>query len=389
MEGLPAPSAERVSEIFLALARIPSPSRSERGVAEWVVSFLDGLSLEPREDDAGDAVGGDCGNILCRVGGGSGRPHVTVSGHLDTVALSGDLDAFLDSGGIFRNRQDCILGADDKAAVAALLHATELLVGSGQEFPPFDLILTVCEEDGLLGAKHLGEWAVASPMAAVFDASGPVGGIVVRAPSRKALTASFRGRAAHAGMEPELGRSAIVAAGRAVAAMALGRLDEFTTANIGLIRGGAATNIIPDVCTIEGECRGHDEDRLAQVAADMVDAVQGAAGEMGVDVDVQLESEFRAFVLPEDSPVLRLAKAAVAAVGLEPSLAVAGGGSDANVLNARGIPTVNFQTGMMRPHSGDEYVSLDSLVRLCELALSVVVMAPRYGAGSDCGENTP
>ena len=229
-----------------------------------------------------------------------------------------------------------------------------------------------------MGAKHLGE-VLASPLAAVFDSCGAVGGITAKAPSQQGLHAIFRGRAAHSGVEPERGRSAIQAAAKAIAAMSLGRIDEETSANIGVINGGVATNIVPELCEIEGECRSHDDEKLAHIAAAMVDAIQEGAAQMGVDVDISLVHEYRAFALTGRSPVVRLSKAAISALGIEPRMQTAGGGSDANVLNARGLPTVNLDAGMMQVHSADEYVTLDDLERLCSLVLQLVALAPEYG----------
>jgi len=378
MSSLPTPSRQRLTELFLMLARIPSPSHNERAVADAVVSILAPLGVKVHEDDAGRTTGGDTGNLWCCVRGEGAAPHLALGAHLDTVMPTGPIEPVLGDDGLFRNAAGTILGGDDKAAIAALLHATELLAGSGEPFPSYELFFTVSEEIGLVGVKHLSASALSSPLAAVLDASGPVGGIVVKAPSMQNLRATFRGQAAHAGVEPERGRSAIQAAGRAVAAMQLGRLDRDTSANIGVISGGVATNIVPDHCLIEGECRGHDEERLAQVAAGMVDAIQEAAAQTGVDVDVSLVHEFRAFSLTGRSPVVRLAKAAVTALGLEPRILTAGGGSDANVLNARGLPTINLDAGMMRVHSPDEFIALDELEKLCALVLQLIVLAPDY-----------
>jgi tripeptide aminopeptidase len=279
---------------------------------------------------------------------------------------------------VFRNAGDGILGADNRGAVAALLHAVELLLAEGRDFPTFELLFTVCEEQGLVGAKHLDVGIPRSAMAAVFDSTGPVGGMVVRAPSQRLIRAAFRGRAAHAGVEPELGRSAIAAAAKAVAKMELGRLDPETTANVGTIHGGVATNIVPESCTVEGECRGHDEERLAEVAAAMIEALHEGAALEGVDVEVSLVHEFTAFQLRENSSVVRLARTVLGDLGLECSLKTAGGGSDANVLNARGVPTVNLDAGMMRVHSPEESLALEELVRLCRVIVRMVGLAPDY-----------
>ena len=378
MTVLPKPSRERLTEIFLLLAGLPSPSRHERRVADAITTYLASLGITAHEDKTGEAIGGDAGNLWCTVHGRDPEPSVALGAHMDTVELSDSLEPYLDTDGVFRNRRPTIVGADDKVAVAALLHATELLKTSGRPFPTYEMFFTVSEETGLVGIKHMADDILKSPFGMVLDSSGPVGGVVAKAPSLMLLHATFRGHAAHAGVEPERGRSAIQAASKAITAMRLGRLDRETSANIGVIRGGVATNIVPDVCRIEGECRGHDETRLAEVAGDMVDAVQRAAAETGVDVDVDLSHDFRAFSLSSRAPAVRLARAAVEALGIEPRMMTAGGGSDANILNARGLPTVNFSIGSMHAHSPDEYVALDELEKLCNLVLQLIILAPEY-----------
>ena len=378
MTSVPTPSRERLTELFLMLARLPSPSRSERKVADAVITCLETVGVTVHEDDTGSVIGGDAGNIWCTVRGSGVAPHLALGAHLDTVAVTDLVEPVLDEEGVFRNSRRAILGADDKAAIAALLHATELLKATGTSFPTYELFFTVSEETGLVGAKHLGEHVLVSPFAAVLDSSGPVGGITVKAPSQQGLRATFHGRAAHAGVEPERGRSAIQAAAKAIAAMRLGRVDEETSANIGVIHGGVASNIIPDLCEVQGECRSHDEEKLAHVAAAMVDALQEGAARAGVDVDVTLIHEYRAFALTGRSAVVRLAKAAVSGIGLDPRLLTGGGGSDANILNARGLPTVNLDAGMMQVHSPDEYLTLEDLDRLCALVLQMVMLAPGF-----------
>jgi tripeptide aminopeptidase len=378
MTRAPAPSRERLTELFLELARLPSPSRYERKVADIVIRCLKAMGVTANEDDTGSRIGGDAGNIWCTVRGDGPSPCLALGAHMDTVETTDDMEPVLDEDGVFRNIRQAILGADDKAAIAALLHGAEILHGGDEPFPSFELFFTVSEETGLVGAKHLSEHALSSPFAVVLDSSGPVGGITVKAPSQQSLRAVFRGRAAHAGVEPERGRSAIHAAAKAVAAMQLGRIDADTTANIGVIHGGVATNIIPDFCEVRGECRSHDDEKLAHVAAAMVDALQEGAVRTGVDVEVNLVHEYRAFALTGRSPIVRLSKAAIAALDLRPRLLTSGGGSDANVLNARGLPTVNLDAGMMQVHSPEEHLSLDDLERLCSLVVELIRLAPAF-----------
>ncbi len=377
MTDAPFPSRDRLTELFLDFTSILSPFKHERQMADAVIKVLEGMGLQVQEDDTGARTGGDTGNLSCRVMG-EGGPHIALGAHLDTVVPTDSIEPFLGEDGVFRNSRPTILGADDKAAVAALVHATELLKLSEQSFPSYELLFTVSEEIGLVGSKHFDHKGLDSPFAAVFDSAGPVGGITVKAPSHNTFKATFRGKAAHAGVEPEKGRSAIQAAAKAIAAMDLGRLDEETSANIGMIHGGVGTNVVPDLCEMEGECRSHDEDKLARVTAAMIDAIQAGAAHAGVDVDVALVQEYRAFSLSGRSPVVRLSKAALVDLELEPHVHASGGGSDANILNARGLPTVNLSAGMTHVHGPDEHVTLDDLERLCGLALRLILMAPDY-----------
>ncbi|MCL5735283.1 MAG: M20/M25/M40 family metallo-hydrolase [Actinobacteria bacterium] len=373
----PAPSRERLTELFLEFTRLRSPSKDERPVADAIKFHLAGSGVSLHEDDTGAAIAGNTGNLWCLVRGESTVPQIALGAHMDTVEPPDSIEPVLEDG-IFRNAVRGILGADDKAAVVGLVHATELLRASGHQFPSYELFFTVSEETGLVGAKHMDTNVLSSPLAAVFDASGPVGGITVKAPSQQALNAIFHGRAAHAGVEPERGRSAIQAAAQAISMMHLGRIDEESSANIGVIQGGTASNIVPDLCEVRGECRSHDDEKLAHIAASMVDALQEGAAHLGVDVDVSLVNEYHAFALTGRAPVVRLSKAAISALGLEPVMKTAGGGSDANILNGRGLPTVNLDAGMMQVHSPDEHLALDDLERLCALILNMIMLAPEY-----------
>lgn len=374
----PQPSRKRLTELFVEYASIVSPSKHERAMADAVTAHLKTLGVVVNEDDSASRIDGDAGNLWAVVEG-QGDPHVALGAHLDTVVPTDRIEPYLDAEGVFRNRHRTILGSDDKAAVAAIVHAAELLKAWGRPFPTFEVVLTVSEETGLQGAKHFDEKVLKSPFAAQFDSAGPVGGLTVRAPSHNTFTATFRGQAAHAGVEPERGRSAVQAAAKAITAMQLGRIDEETSANVGVITGGVATNIVPDACQIQGESRSHDEEKLALVTAQMVDAMHSAAAQVGVDVDIAMVHEYSAFALSGRSPVVRLSKAAVSDLGLKAELLASGGGSDANIFNARGLPTVNLTAGMMQVHSPDEHCSLDDVERLCAVILRLVLMAPDYG----------
>ncbi len=377
---------EELEDVFLTLTSILSPPRAERGVADFILAYLRDLGLDPQEDHTAESIGGDTGNIVCRVQADAGDvPVIMLGAHMDTVPPNGPITPVL-SGGVFRNAGGGILGADDKSAIAALLCATKAVVTCGERFPAYELLFTVSEETALTGARHLDQKKLQSSLGVVLDSAGPVGGITVAAPTQNTIRATFRGKAAHAGVEPERGRSAVWAAGKALAHMRLGRLDEETTANVGLIRGGTARNIVPAECFLEAETRSHDDTKLAGATGALVDAIQLGAAETGVDVEVDVITEYRRYRLGAGSSVVRLAKAAMKEIGVEARVQVAGGGADANILNERGLPTVNLTTGMMDMHSAHESQPLLELERLVHLVAALVLLAPAYVSRGAAGK---
>jgi tripeptide aminopeptidase len=372
-------SVEALLELFLDLVRIPSPSGHERALADFCAARLTTLGLQVDEDDAGEHAGADAGNLLIRVPGGDALP-ILLSAHLDTVAHDGTVEPVVEDG-VVRSRGDTILGADDKVAVAPLL----ALLADLAEQPPagdVEVLLTVCEEVGLRGAEAFDIGRLGAEAGFVFDSSGAIGSVLIAGPGQKRLLAEFRGTAAHAGLEPERGHSAILAASRAVSSMKLGRIDEQTTANIGIIGGGVATNIVPERCELRGEARSLDPERLAAQVAHMVDAVQLAAAEAGVDVSVEITGDYQGFALSPDDPPAQIAGEALQGIGVAPRFGGAGGGSDANIFNARGLPCVNLSAGFESVHSAHEYLPVERLAEVYRLAHALVAAAgkrPRQG----------
>jgi tripeptide aminopeptidase len=359
--------------LFLQLVEIPSPSGHERDVADFVLAYLRDAGLEPVEDDSAARTGAGSGNIFVRVPGrGAGTP-ILLAAHMDTVAVTGAIRAVVEDG-VVTSADDTILGADDKTAVTLLLM---LLCELAAEPPGGDVevLFTTCEEVGLRGAKVFDSSGLAAQAGFVFDSSGPLGRIITAAPTQKTLVADFKGVAAHAGIEPQKGRSAVVAAARAVAAMTLGRIDEATTANVGLISGGVATNIVPEHCRVEAEARSREPARLSAQIADMLAAVNEAATLVGVDVATSVVEEYAAFDIDPEALPVRLAWRALEAVGLEPSLGATGGGSDVNVFNAKGLPSVNLDIGFEDVHTAAEHMPVDRLLLGYQLVRALVAAA--------------
>ena len=366
----------RLSDTFAALCRIDSPSGHERACADRVSEELRALGLDVEEDGAGEAVGADAGNLLARLPGR--RPEsVLLCAHLDTVPPLAPIDPVIVDGG-WENAGEGILGADNKAAVAVLIElARRFAPDSGLEPPPIglELLFTVSEENGLRGAQAFDVRRLTSTFGYVFDHATPIGGVVVASPSYDRIVAVMHGRAAHAGIRPEDGRSAVVAAARAVAAMRLGRLDAETTANVGTIAGGTATNVVPERCRLEAEVRGLDDARVAGVVTEIVDHLHDAANAAECDLDVTVERLFQGYRLKPGAPHIVAATRALEACGYAPHHLVTGGGSDANAFQAAGLPCANLADGTEHNHEPTERISIDALEGVFEVAIALLDMA--------------
>ncbi len=365
--------ADRLHDTFIRLCEIPSPSGSEGDVARYVKAELTGLGLEVAEDDTAAETGAGCGNLTARIPGPPGAPAVMLCSHLDTVPVDGPIAVELEHGW-YRNRHDTILGADDKAGVAVLLEVARTIVERGAP-AGCELVFTTSEEVGLRGARAYDTGALEARFGFVLDHAAPVGRMVLAAPTYYAVHAHFLGRAAHAGLRPEEGRSAIAAAAKAIDAMQLGRIDDETTANVGVIHGGTAANVVPEHCTVEAEVRSLDDAKASEGARRMVDAITYAASAAEVDVDTTIEEHFRAYRIPKDDPAVALAAAALRDCGIEPAPTSTGGGSDACALEAKGFRCVNLAIGVELNHTPDERVSRRALEQILGVATRIVERA--------------
>ena len=362
----PKISRRRLLNTFKDLAAIYGPGRGERDVADYIGERLDGV-WPVVEDDAADAIDGDAGNLFVKTDG-DGEP-LLFAAHMDTVEPCAGVEPTVKNGYVV-SRGDTILGADDRAAVAVLVELAEI-TGRLPKPRPLEILFTAGEEIGLLGAKHADYGLITSKTGFVFDTAEPPGYAVNAAPGSELVTATFRGRAAHAGIEPEKGISAIQMASAAVAAMQLGRIDYETTANIGLISGGQATNIVSERAEIKGEVRSHDPAKLAAHIAQVTEAMEKAAADYGGLVDVKWEKAYVSYRLDDDATPIALFSRAARAMGFEPKFVAGGGGSDANVFNARGIPSIVLGCGFEKLHTTEERIAVASLVKLAELATAL------------------
>ena len=362
---------ERLHETFAALCRIESPSGHERAVADWLTEQLRALGLEVEEDDSGPVVGSDAGNLLARIPG-RGPDSVLLCAHMDTVPLAAAVEPVLVNGR-WGNANDGIVGADNKTAIAVILEVARRVTAAGGPPPVgIELLFTVCEETSLRGSREFDISKLRSAFGWVFDHATPIGEVVVASPTHYRILAELRGRAAHAGVRPEVGRSAVVAAANAIAAMRLGRLDAETTANVGRIDGGSAINVIPERCRIEAEVRSLDADRAETVTTELVDHLQDAANAGECDLDVNVERMFAGYRTKARAPQLAVAERALRACGYEPRHIDSGGASDANSFEAAGFACTCLADGVEHNHEPGERVSAQDLEMMLDIAITLI-----------------
>lgn len=369
-------NSERLINNFLELVKIDSVTFEEKAVVDFVMSALDkarsrGVAIEV--DDAGEKIGGQTGNLVVTIPGNPASPTLMFNAHLDTVEPGRGVLPEI-NGGRIKSVGGTILGADDKVGVAVLMELAFSLFERNGKHCPVKLVFTVAEEKGLLGAKHLDKNLIAADQVFVFDSVGPVGEITVRAPFQNSIYAEFIGKAAHSGLNPEAGINSIKAAALAVSKMRLGRIDDETTANIGVIEGGSAINIVPARTEIKGEARSLSETKLTAQTDEMVDAIEEAGDQVGTELDFKVVREYNGFNIDGNAGVVKTATEAIKRIGLNPTLRSTGGGSDTNVFNAKGVESIGLGVGYVNPHTTEENVSITEMEKAARLAVAIVDM---------------
>ncbi|HWI53034.1 MAG TPA: M20/M25/M40 family metallo-hydrolase [Symbiobacteriaceae bacterium] len=362
---------ERITALLVDLCATDSGSRNERLMADKLKPMLEELGFTVREDDAGSKVGGNAGNLYARLEGTAAGEPLLFSAHMDRVTPGLGVKPRIEGDAIISDGST-ILGADDAAGIAAVLEAVRVLKERNLPHPTIECGFTIGEEVGLLGARHLEYAWFTSKLGFALDSGGKVGEIVVKAPSQAKVSATFKGKAAHAGVSPEKGISAIQIAAVAIARMKLLRIDAETTANIGSISAEGPTNIVPETCKIVAEARSLSQEKLEAQVADMQRCIEEAARELGGAAEVEVLRSYGAFNLsPESAPVQRAAKAA-GLIGVEAHVTSTGGGSDANIFNGNGIPMAVLGVGYEEIHSTRERMPIDQLVALAEWTLAII-----------------
>lgn len=363
---------KRLVESFMELVKIDSISREERNLADFLIEKLEDLGLEVIVDQAGEKVKSNCGNIIARFKGNIKEvTPIMFSAHMDTVVPGKNINPFLKGEKIVSSGKT-ILGADDKAAIAALLEALHIIKKNNIPCGDIEILFTICEEIGLLGAKNLDISSLNAQIGFVLDSGGQVGKIITTAPSQNSLEIIIHGKSAHAGSNPEEGINAIQVAGFALSRMKLGRIDEETTANIGIISGGKATNIVPDKVTLKGEVRSRNEEKLEKYTEQLIKITEDTAQEFRVKAEVKINKEYHCYNLSPDNQAVMIAVKAAKSIGLQPSLCPSGGGSDANVFNKKGFTSVDLAIGMEKVHTLEEYILIKELKNATEYILSII-----------------
>ncbi|HID98635.1 MAG TPA: M20/M25/M40 family metallo-hydrolase [Thermodesulfobacteriaceae bacterium] len=376
-------NSRRLARTFMELVRTDSPSREEGRAASMVGKMLASLpATEILEDASRSRTGSDTGNIVVRLRGNKPAPPLFFNAHLDTVEPGRNIKPELKDG-IFRSDGTTILGADDKSAVAILIEAAMILAENRIPHGPVEFVFTVCEEIGLLGAKAFDPALIEARHGYALD-STDTSAIINSAPCAIRFKIRLLGRSAHAGLDPENGVNAILIASRAMAGLQLGRIDEITTANIGVMRGGTATNIVPDEVTVEGEVRSHDPRRMQQVQDSILAAFHQTVldwepsdcDKSGPDrrpaVQTEVTDDYPLMSVPEDNPLITTALASAEKLGRNLKLAQTGGGSDANVFNGKGMSTVIMGVGMQKVHTTSEYILLDDMISTTRLVVEII-----------------
>ncbi|HEY3020298.1 MAG TPA: M20/M25/M40 family metallo-hydrolase [Solirubrobacteraceae bacterium] len=373
----PASEAERrrLNELFAELCAIASPFGHEAACSARVRAELESLGLHVHEDDAAKATGAQCGNLLARIPGRAPRS-ILLCAHVDTVGVDGPIEPVVVDDG-WESAGETILGADNKAAVAVMLAAARRCAVEGAPVG-LELLFTVSEENALAGAKAFDTGALRSDFGFVFDHASPIGEVIVASPTYFRIEAAFHGKAAHAGIRPEDGRSAIVAAARAITSLRLGRLDEETTANVGSIAGGTGgTNVVPEHARFLAEARSIDDAKVDALVAEMVDRIYDAANDPAcdVDVDVGVERLFQGYRHRPDASQVLAAERALRACGYAPRRIVTGGASDANALEVAGFPCTNLANGTEHNHEPTERVSVAALESMLDVTFALLEAA--------------
>ena len=358
---------QRLVEHFISLVKIDSESGNEKAVAETLVEQLGQLGFEVTQLSVPGTISNGF-NIYGKLQG-SLEGSIIFSSHMDTVTPGNGIEPIIEEG-VISAKGDTILGGDDKSGIAAVMEAVRNIQESGEAHKTIEVAFTVYEERGMHGSKNFDMSKIESDQAIVLDSGGPIGTIITTAPGQQSLKVTIKGKPAHAGLEPEAGINALTVAADAISKMQLSRIDDETTANIGVVQGGQATNIVMPELHIEAEARSLNDDKLAKQVDHMVSTFEAAAQKHGAGIEIASSRSYNAYHISDDDAHVVAIKAAFEAIGIEAFTKPTGGGSDANIFNEKGLKTVNLSTGMSKVHTTDEFIAVNDLVAITEFIRS-------------------
>lgn len=361
----------RLFSTFKDLVNINSPSKKEKKLSLYLEKYFKSFDAEIIKDNAGEKINGQTGNLIIKIKGRQKKKPISFWAHMDTVADTTGLK-LLSKKDRFCTDGNTILGADDKAGIAAICEAVTAYTTKYNDYGDIEIILTVAEEIGLLGAKNFAKKNISSKEAYVLDCNGSPGTFILKAPSADTFTATITGKAAHAGIEPEKGINAIAVASKAIAKLKLGRIDKNTTANIGCINSGTARNIVPEKAVIKGEARSFLDSRLNTQISKIEKCFADAAAKNKAKLKFEIKHEYKTFSLKKDEQIVKRAVKAAKTINLKTRYVASGGGSDANILNRKGIKTLNLGIGMQNAHSNNEYILKQDLFTTAKLVFEII-----------------
>ena len=363
---------QRLLARFIELLKIKSPSKNEEEIIEYISKILKELEIGTKVDSSGTKFSSNTGNLTGYLKGDlKDRLPIFLGAHVDTVCLDGDIIPAVKNGRVINENKNCILGGDDKVAIAAILEALQMIKENKIKTGDIYLLFTIAEEVGVLGARYLDLKDIKAKYGFFFDGEGDVGTIFNEAPYHNNFRITITGRAAHSGIVPEKGINSIKAASDAIAALNPGRVDSQTTYNIGLISGGSAINIVPEKTNITAEARSLRVEKLDKITGHIKETFSTAAQKSGAKADIRIEREYDGFKIDESEISMQIAKKALMNMGIKPRVVSTGGGSDINIFNARDKIAVNLSSGMENVHTNKEYVNVNQLEKLTALILEI------------------
>lgn len=364
---------QRLIDEFIELVKIDSPSSKEGNVAKVLVKKLEAIGCEVCIDEAGVKAGGETGNVIAKLKGNREGKTVLFSSHMDTVSPGEGIKPIIDEAkGIITSDGTTVLGSDDKAGIAAILEALRIIKENKLDHADIEVVFSIWEEGGLFGAQYLDYSKINADYAFVLDSGGSPGEIITKAPAQDKIEVTIKGKPAHAGLQPENGVSAIMVASKAIENMKLLRIDEETTANIGIVKGGIATNIVMPELEIVAEARSLEESKLDAQTNHMVEEFKKAGEAMGAEVTAKVTRAYAPFKIADDAEIVELAKKAFSNIGIEGYTASTGGGSDTNVLNGNGLKAVNLGIGMKNAHTLEEYIAIEDIINSSRAVLEII-----------------